>query len=163
MEALSKVKAIQQRNEIIGEVFAKHFGIETSENPGYKAWATYAKDVGVRLVSMLIAARHPDSGRTLSGFMDLTYHLSANDFWSKNAQVLVPLLMASLNGIRDAAELSHQRDQIGEYAMYDDLISAGKLASLELFSVMLLLVGGPALMTTHSMPMKLDLAPHLGM
>ena len=162
MDPKQTLKRILEQNEALDAIFTNHLGLDKSDsNPGYKAWATYAKDVGVRLVNLLIAASQPSAGRGLTGFLDLTFQLQSNEFWSKNANIFVPLLMAALNGLRDAGDLQDQRTLTQEYALYDQLLTTSRLCGLEMFPVLLLLAGGPALMAAHSLPLKTDLIPYL--
>lgn len=160
MDALSTFRRTQETDENLREVFSKHFGAE-SEDPSYKAWALYGVDVATKLCNALIAAKNPKAGRTLTAFMDLTCDLNSNPFWQKNASTLVPLLTAALNDIRDCAQLLGNHEQWHQYSLYDRLSSASVCAGLDIFPVMLLLVGGSALMATHSLPLKLDVLPYL--
>jgi hypothetical protein len=146
------------------ELFIKHLEInseENKDNPGYKAYAGYAVEVGVALMNLVISIKKPDSGRGFRAVSDLVYTLNANDFWVKNAPVLVPVLTIVLNSHRDYIDMVSRRTELQDYAVYDKMMSAADGASLELFSMLLYLVGGPALMNTNSLPLKMDLAPFL--
>lgn len=146
------------------EVFNKHFGLNAADienNPGYRAYAGFAVEVGVALANLVISIKKPDSGRGFRAISDLTYTLNANEFWVKNAPVLVPVLTIVLNSHRDYVDMAMRRKELEDYAVYDKMMSAADGASLEIFSMLLYLVGGPALMNTNSLPLKLDLAPYL--
>ena len=146
------------------ELFIKHLEInseENKDNPGYKAYAGYAVEVGVALMNLVISIKKPDSGRGFRAVSDLVYTLNANDFWVKNAPVLVPVLTIVLNSHRDYIDMVSRRTELQDYAIYDKMMSAADGASLELFSMLLYLVGGPTLMNTNSLPLKMDLAPFL--
>jgi hypothetical protein len=54
-----------------------------------------------------------------------------------------------------------RKKELEDYAIYDKMISAADGASLEIFSMLLYLVGGPTLMSEKSLPLKMDLAPYL--
>lgn len=145
-------------------LFVKHFEIQSEDNkdnPGYRAYAGYAVEVGVALMNLVISIKKPESGRGFRAVSDLVYALNANDFWVKNAPVLVPVLTIVLNSHRDYADMAMRRKELAEYAVYDKMMSASDGASLEIFSMLLYLVGGPALMNTNSLPLKMDLAPYL--
>lgn len=145
-------------------IFNKHFETETEENknnPGYRAYAGYAVEVGVALMNLVISVKKPDSGRGFRAISDLVYTLNANEFWVKNAPVLVPVLTIVLNSHRDYVDMAVRKKELEDYAIYDKMISAADGASLEIFSMLLYLVGGPVLMSEKSLPLKMDLAPYL--
>lgn len=144
-------------------IFAKHFELDSEkmeQNPGHKAYAGYAVEVAVALANLILAIRKPDSGRSFRAISDLTYTLNANEFWLKNAPVLVPVLTTVLNAHKDHMDMLMRRAELSEYASYDKLMSAASSAPLELFSMMLYLVGGPLLMAAASLALKEDLAPY---
>lgn len=148
----------------IRKIFVKHLELESEENkenPGYRAYAGYAVEVGVALVNLILSVKNPNSGRGFRAISDLTYSLNANDFWVKNAPVLVPVLTIILNSHRDYVDLTVRKTELSDYAVYDKMISAADGVSLEIFSMLLYLAGGPALMNTNSLPLKLDLSPYL--
>lgn len=144
-------------------VFIKHFEIDSEknkENPGYKAYALSAVEVGIALANIVISLNKPESHRSFRAVSDLVYGLNANDFWVKNAPILVPALTVILNSHRDYVDMMARRTEMAEYAMYDKLASGAKCASLEVFSMLLYLVGGPMLMNVASLSLKIDLAPY---
>lgn len=155
---------------ILREIFKRHFGVSEAinpngegrgDNPGYRAYALEAVEAGVSLANIVLSIKKPDSGRGFRAISDITYALNANEFWIKNAPVLVPILSIVLNSHRDYADMASRRLELSDYAVYDKMISASDGASLEIFSMLLYLVGGPELMTMESLAMKLDLAPYL--
>jgi hypothetical protein len=164
-ETISRVVGKQmETDENLRAVFEKHFGLKAEDidmNPGYRAYAGFAVEVGVALANLVLSVKKPDSGRGFRAISDLTYALNANEFWVKNAPVLVPVLTIVLNSHRDYVDLISRRLELGDYAVYDKMMSASDGASLEIFSMLLYLVGGPALMNTASLPLKMDLAPFL--
>lgn len=160
-ERLEKQQQIDRRLE---SIFRKHFELDSDthkDNPGYQAWAGYAVDVSVKVANIILSMKWPDSGRGFRALTDLTYQLNANDFWTKNAPVLVPVLTTVMNAHRDGMELMMERQVNKEYALYDKLISGSQTSCLEIFSMILFLVGGPTLMALSSLPLKLDLAPYV--
>lgn len=159
-----------ETDTMLREIFKRHFGVDQpmnpssearSDNPGYRAYALEAVEVGVSLANIVLSIKKPDSGRGFRAISDITYALNANEFWVKNAPVLVPILSIVLNSHRDYADMANRRVEMSDYAIYDKMISASDGASLEIFSMLLYLVGGPELMTMQSLPMKMDLSPFL--
>lgn len=145
-------------------LFRKHFGLDleqNKENPGYQAWAGSAIEVGVALLNLVISIKKPASNRGFRAVADLVYTLNANEFWIKNAPVLVPVLTIVLNSHRDYVDMAVRKQELQDYAIYDKMMSAADGASLELFSILLYLVDGPALMSMQSLPLKMDLAPYV--
>jgi hypothetical protein len=169
MNAESKAKleqTVKQQlvvDEALRNIFKAHFHIDgdnSEGNPGYKAYALYAVEVGVSLANIILAANHPESGRAFRAMTDLTYALNANEFWLKNAPVLVPVLTIILNSHKDYVDMAVQRQEMNEYAIYDKLMGSARIVALEIFSMVLYLVGGPQLMGIESLPLKNDLAPY---
>lgn len=144
-------------------IFIKHFELnaeKNKENPGYKAYAYAAVEVGVGLANIVLSLNKPDAARGFRAVSDLVYGLNANEFWVKNAPVLVPALTVILNSHRDYIDMMVRRSEMEDYALFDKLASGAKCASLEVFSMLLYLVGGPMLMNAASLPLKIDLAPY---
>lgn len=159
-EVARKVAGIDEK---LTNIFMEAFGLtnpENETNAGYMAYGTMAVDVALRLSNVFLALKNPDQHRTYRAVCDLTYELSANEFWHKNANVLMPILHVCLNTYRDGASLLLERAQRGEYSSSDMLISASRAAPLEIFPVIAYLVGGPALMASASLPLKTQLAPY---
>lgn len=151
------------QDDILENIFKKALELDTErhkDNPGYMAWATSAVPVCMGLANILLAVKYPDSGRGFRAITDLTYELGANDFWTKNAAVLVPILTVALNSHRDYLGMRVEEEKYSEYAMYDKLIAGAQSMPLEIFSMVLYLVGGPLLLATGSLPLKIALAPH---
>jgi hypothetical protein len=166
-------QVVGKQMEVDGQlrnIFEKHFGTSKpidpqsdsrENNPGYRAYAGYAVEVGIALANIVISVKKPDSGRGFRAISDLTFALNANEFWIKNAPVLVPVLTIVLNSHRDYVDMATRRKELMDYAVFDKMISASDGASLEIFAMLLYLVGGPELMGTASLPLKMDLAPFL--
>jgi len=153
-----------QIDDAIRDIFRKRFDVDSEankESPGYQAWALDAIEVGVALANMFIAVSRPESGRGFRMAKDLTYGLNASNFWIKNAPVLMPLITMALNAHADSLNLTIDAATHREYTGYDGLLAAAKAAPLEIFSMLLYLVGGPLLMSVASTPLKLDLMPYL--
>jgi hypothetical protein len=150
-------------DEQLRKIFFNHFEIDSEQykdNVGYKGWATMASEVGVALANVIMSAQDPNNGRGYRAITDLVYTLNANDFWMKNAPVLVPILTVVLNAHKDGISYRMEKENLSEYAMYDKLTAATELVALEIFSMLLYLVGGPLLMSLRSGPLKFDLAPY---
>jgi len=159
-----------ETDSMFRDIFKKHFGISApmdpasnakQDNPGYRAYALEAVEAGVALANIVLSIKKPDSGRGFRAVSDLTYTLNGNEFWVKNAPVLVPILSIVLNSHRDYADMAARRIELSDYAVYDKMISASDGAALEIFAMLLYLVGGPELMTMQSLAMKMDLAPFM--
>jgi hypothetical protein len=165
MRAIAKQSEV---DEVLRGIFKEHFDIPTNEDiekdpnkMGYRAWAMMAIEVAVSMANMIISMRKPESGRGLRVMQDLVYALNANDFWAKNAPILVPILTVMCNAHKDGVALKVDAMQNSEYTIYDKLTSATQLVPLEIFSMILYLVGGPMLMSNRSLPLKIALAPYL--
>lgn len=157
-----------EQDEIMRRILAQHFDMPSNEDIetkpdkiAYRGWALLAVEVGVAMANMIIAMRKPDSGRSFRAMQDLTYVLNCNDFWVKNAPVLVPIITVMMNAHKDGAALKLEASQEREYTIYDKMTSATSLVQLEIFSILLYLVGGPLLMTAQSLALKIALAPYL--
>ena len=174
-ETATRILADQaQQDEMLRRIFMEHFDLPTGEkldqieNPverdakaGYRAWGLMGIEVALAMANMIIAMKKPDAGRGLRVMQDLTYALNANDFWTKNAPILVPVLTVAINAHKDSVSLKVDAQRNGEYTIYDKLTSASSLVPLEIFSMILYLVGGPMLMSNRSLPLKIALAPYL--
>lgn len=157
-----------EQDEVIRKILLQHFDVPTNEEIqekpdkiAYRAWALLAVEVGLAMANMIIAMRKPDSGRSFRAMQDLTYVLNSNDFWLKNAPVLVPIITVMMNAHKDGVALKMEAAREQEYTIYDKMTSATGLVALEVFSILLYLVGGPLLMTSQSLPLKIALAPYL--
>lgn len=162
-ELQESIKKQQKQDEALEAIFKKYLELDTDkhkENPGYLAWATSALPCCVALANVLLAIKYPESHRSFRAIQDLTFQLGANDFWSKNAPVLVPLLTVAINSHKDYVGMVVEKSTWQEYSTYDKLISGAQCVPLELFSMILYLVGGPLLMATSSLPLKIALAPY---
>lgn len=143
------------------DIFMRYLGLDDASKPdvGYKAYGMLAVDVAVRLANMFISLKR-DKG--LHRVMcDLTFQLNTNEFWQKNATVLLPIMHVCLNTHTDGVMMALDRERNNEYSTNDTLIAASRAAPLELFPVIAYLVGGPSLMLASSLGMKRDLAPYL--
>lgn len=141
------------------DIFKEHFGLNNEDaDVGYMAYGMLAVDVAVRLANMFISLKR-DKG-LLRVMCDLTYQLNTNEFWQKNATVLLPVMHVCLNTHQDGLTLILDRESRNEYSSNDALIAASRAAPLEIFPVIAYLVGGPTLMLTASLPLKRDLAPY---
>lgn len=150
-----------QKDDALREIFERHFDLEgQKDNIGYQAYARMAVEVCISIANVILSMKHPESRRGLRAIQDLTYGLNSNDFWMKNASVLLPVLTVIINAQKDFATFQLERKTMQEYGSYDKLISGSETVCLEIFSVILYLVGGPSLMSLASAPLKIDLAPH---
>lgn len=145
------------------DIFLEEFGLLKTKddegfNPGYNAWGLLGTDVAIRLARMFIGLKN-NTG-VFETMCDLIYQLNSNDFWQKNASVLLPVVHMALNAHRDGALLMADRAARDEYSSSDSLISAARAAPLEIFPIVAYLIGGPALMATKSLILKQRLAPY---
>ncbi len=147
-------------DENLKEIFIRHLNANGDVDAGYKAYALMAVEVCLALSNVFLAIKNPKDHRTYRAICDLTFQLNTNDFWQKNANVLLPVVHICLNTYRDGASLMAERTARNEYSMFDTLISASRAAPLELFPLVAYLVGGPILMVSASLPLKHDLAPY---
>lgn len=160
--AAETIQAQERQDEQLKSIFEKHFNLyheSNVNNPGYQAYAGFAVDVCIRLANIIIAIKKPESNRSFRALSDLTFVLSGNEFWQRNSQVLMPMVMAIMSSHRDYVAMIVERSEMSEYAMYDKLLSGADTMPLEIFSVVAFLAGGPELMVSCSLPMKLDLLP----
>jgi hypothetical protein len=161
-------RVVKKNNEIDGaitEILMRNLGLivaegETKPDVGLMAWGTMAVEVGLALANLFLAIKNPDQHRTYRAICDLTYQLASNDFWQKNAAVLMPVVHSALNAYRDSASLLLERESRGEYSSNDALIAGARTAPLELFPLIAYLVGGPKLMVSASIPLKTELGPY---
>lgn len=161
---LDKAGRVGQRvhhtDVILTEIFKEHFGVDADEPAGKNAYALLAVDVAVSIANIFLSLKNPDDHRHYRAICDTTYHLNTNDFWTRNASVLLPIMHVGLNTWRDGVELMVERTVENEYAHNDGLILGSRAAPLEIFPVIAYLVGGPALMVKSSLPLKKALAPY---
>ncbi len=119
-----------------------------------------ALDASIAIANLFISVQKPNSGRSYRAICDLTYNLHSNEFWSRNSNFLMPLLIIALNSHKNYIEAKVEYKLNSEYAVYDKVMSSSQCMPLEIFCAILYLVGGPSLMAICSLPMKLDLAPY---
>lgn len=145
----------------IQDILTQHFGLlDKDADIALKAYGTMALEVAMAIANMFLALKNPEQHRTYRAFCDLTYQLNTNDFWVKNASILLPALHVALNAYRDGGMLMADRAIRGEYSTNDALISAAQVAPLELFPLIAYCIGGPNLMVKASIPLKTDLATY---
>lgn len=159
--------AAEQRTSLdakLQEIFMRNYGItkenekeKSEQDPGYMAWGMYAVDVSMRIARAFLSIKNNTGA--YETMCDFTYQLATNEFWQKNANVIMPLIHMALNTHRDGVFLLAERARRNEYSSYDALISASRAAPLEIFPVIAYLVGGPALMANASLALKTELAP----
>lgn len=155
-------------DEQLRTIFAEHFELPTREQiekepqlTGKRGWVMAAVEIGVELANIVLSMKSSEPGRHLRSLTSLTFGLNANDFWTKNAPVLLPLLTVTINSHKDAVEMRVDRIKMSEFAGIDKLIAGSGITCLEMFTMLLYLVGGPLLMTTKSTSLKIALAPLL--
>lgn len=157
------LKIIATQDEQLDGIFKKYLELDSEKHkgsPGYMAWALAAHGTCMALANVLLAVKHPNSGRSFRAIQELSYLLGANDFWAKNSPVLMPILTAALNAHKDYLSMVIEQESYREYATYDKLMSGAASMPLEIFSIVLYLTGGPLLMASSSLPLKLALAPY---
>ena len=162
METPDKVKTQIAQDAEFSRIFNKYLEVDKeNQNAEYMAWATLATSVGVSLLNMLISIRKPESGRSLRTIQDLAFELNYNDFWARNSSFLMPLVIASINAQKDFVSLHSQIGTLQDLPLVDKAIASSECVGLEIFPLLLYLVGGPSLMVKYSVPIKLDLLPYL--
>ena len=163
MKAVEATKPNRKEDESIEKILTKYLDIEQNikdENAGYVAWATSALSAGITLANLFIAVNRPGSNRGYAAITDLAYVLNHNEFWARNSNFLMPIVIVALNAHKDYVSLLAETDDKKEYGMYDRVMRGSELTQLEVFVAILFLVGGPDLMAKYSTPLKLDLAPY---
>lgn len=161
-EQVQKIVEIDSR---LTDIFKQHYRCNEEkdsgpETAGYMAWALLAVDVSIRIANVFLAIKNPKEHRTYRAVCDLTYQLNTNEFWAKNASVILPTMHVALNTYRDGVDFEMRRRELGEYSSYDSLIATSRCAPLEIFPLIAYLVGGPMLMQSESAALKLALAPY---
>ncbi len=158
-----RARATIDLDSALEEIFKEQYGLnpvgDKKPDPGHMAWGLLAVDVSVRLANMFISLKHDKGMHRV--MCDLTYQLNTNEFWQKNASVLLPLVHMCLNTHRDGLTLALEREVQGEYSTDDALIACSRAAPLEIFPIIAYLVGGPAMMVATSLPLKQALAPYI--
>lgn len=145
----------------IQDILMKHYGLTSKDQPAaYMAYGMMAMEVAMALVNMFLALKNPSQHRSYKAFCDLTYQLNTNDFWNKNASILLPAVHVALNAYRDGGVLMLEREVRNEYSSDDALIAASRVAPLELFPLIAYCIGGPPLMLQASIPLKTELATY---
>ncbi len=161
-QAAKVARETAEVNNSLEEILVDVFGLNDKDAPiGQKAYSGLAIDVGMKLANMFIAIKNPKSHRTYTMACDLTYGLSLNDFWIKNASVLMPGIHIALNAYRDKAALQLETQVEGTYSEHDVLITGARCAPLEVFSLLLFCAGGADLMVVKSIELKQRLKPFL--
>lgn len=157
------VQEMHQQDTAILSIFKRHYQVKDKpdDNPGYQAYAIQAAEVASALMNLLISVKKPNSNRNFRALQDLTFALNANDFWVKNSPVLMPLLVIFMNAHKDAVSMKLDRARMNDYASLDKLVCGSEAVGLEIFAMIAYLLGGPMLMATTSIPLKMDLAPYL--
>lgn len=161
-EALDSFNAQQSVDDKIHKILFDFLEIEENkkkENAGYVSWAMQALPVGITLANMLLALKRPGEGRSHRAIADITYVLNTNEFWVRNSGFLMPLVIMSVNAQKDHALLASEGKDNPQYNIYDRTLRGTEFIGLELFTAILYLVGGPALMAKSSMGLRLELAP----
>lgn len=146
----------------LNEIFCEAYGVAKTEDGkdavGYQAWALLGVDVAIRMAKMFLAIKN--NAGVYDVVCDLTYQLSTNEFWQKNANVIMPAIHVALNAHRDGVLLLAERANRNEYSSSDALISAARAAPLEIFPLIGYLIGGPTLQLESSLKLKHELSPY---
>lgn len=163
IDILGRVNQLYAEDKNLIAIFQKYLEVDTEENKenaGYQAWAGMAIHTALALANVILSAKKATEGRNLRALCDLTFRLSQNDFWLKNSAFLMPILILSLNAIKDLAVLRQDAKTLQQAANYDILIRGTEVMPLELFSAILYLVGGEEVLNRLSAPMKQELIPY---
>lgn len=157
-KVLETVRAIAEVDDRLRGIFTEHFGIESSEDNGYKAYATLAVEVAVSIANIFLLVKGQATiGRAHRVVCDLVYRLNTNEFWTKNAGIIIPVMHAALNAHSDSEVFALDRKDQGTYALHDGLRYAAMLAPLEVFSTILFCISGDLAVKVQAPEMKLKL------
>lgn len=162
-KAVDATKPNRNEDDAITAILHKYLEIDARKEQadnGYVAWAMQGLSAGVTLANLFISVNRPNSGRGYAAITDLAYVLNHNEFWGRNSNFLMPIVIVALNAHKDYIALVAETDNMQEYGMYDRVMSGSELTQLEVFVAILFLVGGPELMAKYSTPLKLELAPY---
>lgn len=153
------------QDEALTSIFMRCFGLPTEQPPqekvaeaGFYAYGMLAVDVAVRLANLFLSIKRNTGTHQVA--CDLTYQLATNEFWAKNASVLMPVVHICLNAHTDGTLLLTERALRNEYSSHDALISCARAVPLEIFPLVAYLLGGPTLQREASIPLKQALAPY---
>ena len=151
-------------DEALRNIFIERFGLQVTEgevtNAGFMAYGMLAVDTATRIANIFLSLQSAQKVRSYSAICDLSFGLTNNDFWNKNAVFLMPVITMALNAHRDGVELLAERQQRNEYSSRDALVAACRAMPLEVFVMVAYCLGGPALMASASLGLKNDLAPY---
>lgn len=153
------------QDEALTKIFMQCFGLPTEQPPqekvaeaGFYAYGMLAVDVAVRLANLFLSIKRNTGAHQIA--CDLTYQLATNEFWAKNANVIMPVVHVCLNAHTDGTLLLVERTLREEYSSYDALLSCARALPLEIFPLIAYLLGGPKLQREASLPLKQALAPY---
>lgn len=162
-DVLAVVSKITDEDNALKAIFEKYFEVYTEENkdnPGYQAWANLAIAVALNMANVILSAKRTTPGRNFRALCDVSFRLTQNDFWLKNTGFLMPILILSLNAIKDSAILKEDSKTLQQAANYDILLRGTEVVPLEIFTAILYLVGGEEPMNRLSAAMKQELVPY---
>lgn len=149
------------REEELKTIFNEAFDINDSQPADYNAVAELAVDCALKLAIVIINIRKPKEGLNYLATVNLTVGLNGNPFWTKNQAGLVPLLISAVQAQADYALLMQEKLENPNSTYNDKLIAQSELMSVELFTRILYLLGGPEYLALKSLALKKRLAPYL--
>jgi hypothetical protein len=163
VDVINAANRLYAEDKNLVEIFEKYLEIteeKNKDNPGYQAWAGMAVHTALALSNIILSAKKTTKGRNLRALCDLSFRLSQNDFWLKNSGFLMPLVILSLNAIKDLEILKEDAKTLQQAANYEILIRGTEVVPLEIFTAILYLVGGEEAMNRLSAPFKQELIPY---
>lgn len=163
MNAKLEPAAVQlEIDDRLRTIFMEQYGLMREENdPGYKAWGLMGVEVAMCLANVFLLLKDAKTpGRAFKAVCDLSYVMNTNEFWVKNAGIILPVVHMALNAHRDHMLLAVDRQERDQYALHDGLMYAAMYAPLEVFTVIAYCLGGPALQANISTTLKLALQPY---
>lgn len=162
-EAVQAYQGIMHEDAQLEKIFVKYLELDTEDNKsnaGYQAWGYSAVGAALILANLIISAKRNTPGRNYRALCDVSFKLNSNDFWVKSSPFLMPLVVVSLNAVKDDIVLREDAKTLQQMATYDSVIRGSQMIALEIFVGILYLVAGEEAMARLSTPMKLDLAPY---
>lgn len=160
----AKISEVAKRrietDSYLGEVFNKYIKADGETSAKVLGWLEEAKACALSVANLFLAARNPESGRSLGAISDLAFVLHGNNFWNTHSAFLMPLVIAGINAQRDYGVMKAEQMLSQDNKTFDILLSGCKVSHLEVFPLIVYLALGPEAMVKSSVAFKQDLAPY---
>lgn len=148
------------REEEIRKILMESFLVNEKSNADYRATGELAVDCGIRLFSVLLNLRKPNTGLNHRATMEMLVGLNGNPFWAQKGAWLMPLMHSAAQAQADYALFLLDKSSKPNVTANDELIAQCKFMCLEVFTALLYLLGGYELMAMKSIELKKRLAPY---